>query len=62
MLEIALVELVAPAGGVGAIGVGGADPDVTNATVGEAEVMAAPPIVPVMVAVPTVVGEVSVAV
>jgi len=59
VLDVALAELVAPAGAEGAVG---GEPATTNATVGEVVVIAAPPMVPVMVAVPGVVPAVSMAV
>jgi hypothetical protein len=62
LLDVALAELVAPAGGAGAVGAAGGDPDEVIATVGVVVDIAMPPIVPVMVAVPVVVEEVRVAV
>lgn len=61
--DVPFAELTEPAGGIGAVGdIGVCDPGAIIATVGEAVVIDAPPIVPVMVAVPVVVGEVNVAV
>jgi hypothetical protein len=62
LLDEATAELVAPAGGTGGVGdTGGGDPAAVITTVGEA-VIAAPPMVPVIVAVPVVVGDVKCAV
>jgi hypothetical protein len=60
--DVAFAELVAPEGAAGGVGNGGGGvPGAIMATLGEL-VIAAPPMVPVMVAVPAVVGEVRVAV
>ena len=61
-LDVAFAELVAPVGTAGGVGdAGGGVPGAIRATLGEL-VIATPPMVPVMVAVPVVVGEVKVAV
>jgi hypothetical protein len=62
LLDVAFAELVAPAGGAGAVGAGGGDPDEVIATVGEVEVIGVPPMVPLRVAVPAKVDDVNVAV
>jgi hypothetical protein len=62
LLDVAFAELVAPSGAAGALGAGARDPHAVNVTVDEVMVIAAPPMVPVTVAVPAVVDEVRVAV
>jgi hypothetical protein len=63
VLDVAFAELVAPAGGAGAVGAdGGNEPDEVIATVGVVVDIAIPPIVPEIVAVPRVADEVRVAV
>jgi hypothetical protein len=61
-LDVALAELAAPVGAAGGVGdAGGKLPGAIRATLGEL-VIEVPPMVPVMVAVPVVIGEVRVAV
>jgi hypothetical protein len=63
LLDVPFAELTEPAGGVGAVGDNGAgEPDVVIATVGEVVVIGTPPMVPEMLAVPVVVGDVRMAV